>query len=136
MLERSRRAAAPLAVAAVLGAAVARVAAVDPSRPGAGPYPSCPLLRWTGLYCPACGGLRGLHALTRGDLPAALHANALAVAGYAVFAVLWAGWLLRTLRGGAGMRVPLRAPHWWALAALTLAFTVVRNLPPGAVLAP
>ncbi|MCA6091792.1 DUF2752 domain-containing protein [Streptomyces sp. SCA3-4] len=126
--------AAPLGVAAGLGAAVAWVAVVDPNRPGR--YPACPLLHWTGLYCPGCGGLRGLHALAHGDLVTALGANALAVAGYAVFAVLWGAWLVRAVRTGGGMPVDLRAKHWWVLAGIVLAFTTVRNLPFGAALAP
>ncbi|MEV5507506.1 DUF2752 domain-containing protein [Streptomyces orinoci] len=130
----TRRLAAPLGVAALLAAAAALVGTVDPNRPGR--YPACPLLAHTGLYCPGCGGLRGLYALTHGDMAAALRANALAAAGYAAFAVLWTVWLLRTLRGGEGLRLPLRAGHGWALGAVVAAFTVLRNLPWGAALAP
>ena len=42
---------------------------------------------------------------------------------------------LRVLRSRP-VTVPLRSPHWWALGVLALAFTVVRNLPSGAALAP
>ncbi|MFI9200848.1 DUF2752 domain-containing protein [Streptomyces sp. NPDC053048] len=130
----ARRLVAPLGVAAGLGAAVGWVAAVDPNRPGR--YPACPLLRWTGLYCPGCGGLRGLHALAHGDLVTALGANALAVAGYAAFAALWAAWLVRAVRAEGGMPPVVRARHWWAAAVLVVAFTLVRNLPAGSALAP
>lgn len=129
-----RRLAAPLGVAAGLAAAVTYVGAVDPGRPGR--YPACPLLHWTGLYCPGCGGLRGLHALAHGDLAGALGANALAVAAYAAFAGFWAVWCVRALRDGSGMRVALRPWARWALGGLVLAFTVVRNLPFGAALVP
>ncbi|MFI0740615.1 DUF2752 domain-containing protein [Streptomyces sp. NPDC021100] len=129
-----RRLGAPLGVAAGLGAAAALIGAVDPNEPGH--YPVCPLLHFTGLLCPACGGLRGLHALLHGDLPAALRANALAVPGYAVFAVLWAAWCVRAVRRDGGMPLALRPVHWWGIGLLVLAFTVVRNLPCGAVLAP
>ncbi|WP_336003994.1 DUF2752 domain-containing protein [Streptomyces sp. KLMMK] len=134
MRDRTRRLAAPLGVAAGLAAAFGFVGAVDPGRPGH--YPACPLLRWTGLYCPGCGGLRGVHALAHGDLPAALGANALAVAGYAAFAVLWCVWITRVLRGHEGVQLSPRARHWWALGTLVLLFTVVRNLPFGAALTP
>nr|WP_240003084.1 DUF2752 domain-containing protein [Streptomyces cinnamoneus] len=126
--------AAPLGVAAGVGAAVAWVAAVDPGRPGH--YPVCPLLSWTGLYCPGCGGLRGLHALAHGDPVAALGANALAVAAYAAFAVLWVRWLVAAVRTGGGMPVVPRARHWWLLGGILFVFTVVRNLPLGAALVP
>nr|WP_229348320.1 DUF2752 domain-containing protein [Streptomyces sp. UNOB3_S3] len=129
-----RRLAAPLGVAAGLGAAVALVGVVDPNRPGS--YPACPFLRWTGLYCPGCGGLRGLHALAHGDLGTALGANALAVAGYAAFAALWTLWLVRAARTGGGMPVGFRTEHVWALAGIVLLFTVVRNLPCGSALVP
>ncbi|MEV4439688.1 DUF2752 domain-containing protein [Streptomyces sp. NPDC049577] len=128
--------AAPLGVAAALAAAVGYVAAFDPGRPG--PYPPpCPLLHYAGLYCPGCGGLRGLHALAHGDLARAAGCNALALAGYAVFAALWVIWLIRAARhGDTGLRIALRAGHWWTVGAVIAAFTVVRNLPWGAALAP
>ncbi|MEV0369526.1 DUF2752 domain-containing protein [Streptomyces sp. NPDC050636] len=129
-----RRLAAPLGTLAAVTAAVGLVGAVDPNEPGH--YPVCPLLHLTGIYCPACGGLRSTHALAHGDLGTALGANALAVAGYAAFAVFWLVWLGRSARGlrTAGPRP--RAVHWWALAGLLLAFTAVRNLPFGTGLSP
>jgi hypothetical protein len=129
-----RRLAAPLGVLAATAAVFAYVGAVDPNEPGH--YPVCPLLHLTGLYCPACGGLRGAHALAHGDLAASLGANALAVAGYAAFAVFWAAWLVRALRGRPTRGPQPRAVHWWALGGLLLAFTVVRNLPFGTGLTP
>lgn len=131
----AHRLAAPLGVAAALAAAAACIGAVDPNEPGH--YPACPLLRHTGLYCPGCGGLRGVHALAHGDLATALGANALAVVGYAAFAVFWAVWLARALRPVPA--APARAPrpgHWWALGGVVLVFTVLRNLPFGSALIP
>ncbi|MFE1768360.1 DUF2752 domain-containing protein [Streptomyces angustmyceticus] len=129
-----RRLAAPLGVLAAATAAFAWLGAVDPNQPGH--YPVCPLLHLTGLFCPACGGLRSAHAVAHGDLAAALGANAPAVAGYAAGAVFWALWACRAARGlrTAGPRP--RAVHWWALGGLLLVFTVVRNLPFGSGLAP
>ncbi|MDT3400879.1 DUF2752 domain-containing protein, partial [Streptomyces sp. B1866] len=96
--------AAPLAVLTGTGAAFALVAAVDPGEPGH--YPVCPLWALTGLYCPTCGGLRSAHAVAHGDLPAALGANALAVAGYAAFAAWWTLWTVRAVRGRTGGHGP------------------------------
>ncbi|MEU3607718.1 DUF2752 domain-containing protein [Streptomyces sp. NPDC035033] len=129
----ARRLLAPLLTLAGAGAAFAYVGAVDPNEPGH--YPVCPLLRFTGLYCPGCGGLRSAHAVAHGDLVTALGANALAVAGYAVCAVLMAVWLVRAVRGTpTRLAVP---PAWGgALGALTALFAVVRNLPFGSALAP
>ena len=128
-----RRLAVPLGVLTAVAAGFAYVGSVDPNEPGH--YPVCPLLHYTGIYCPGCGGLRSAHAVVHGDLTTALGANALAVAGYAVFAVLWAVWAVRVARGRP-MRIALGRAHLWALGALVLVFTVVRNLPLGGWLHP
>ncbi|MBG0856077.1 DUF2752 domain-containing protein [Streptomyces spinoverrucosus] len=129
----TRRLAAPVGILAAVAAAFAYVGAVDPNEPGH--YPVCPLLRFTGLYCPGCGGLRSAHAVVHGDLPAALHANAIAVVGYLLFAVLWTVWVVRAARGRP-LRLDLRSVHLWTAGALLLLFTVVRNLPFGGWLHP
>ncbi|WP_435885014.1 DUF2752 domain-containing protein [Streptomyces tauricus] len=128
-----RRLAVPGGILLAVAAAFAYVGTVDPNEPGH--YPACPLLRYTGLYCPGCGGLRSAHAVVHGDLGTALGANAPAVIGYLVFAVLWTVWVVRTVRGRP-MRVDPGPPLLWALGALLLVFTVVRNLPFGGWLHP
>lgn len=130
---RLRRAAVPLGVLAGVVAAFAYVGSVDPNTPGH--YPVCPLLKYSGVYCPGCGGLRSAHAFAHGHLGAALGLNALAVAGFVLFAVLWTVWLSRTLRGRA-FEVRLRPVSWWAIGAMVLLFGVARNLPFGSALAP
>ncbi|MER6095521.1 DUF2752 domain-containing protein [Streptomyces sp. NPDC001728] len=128
-----RRLLVPVGVLAGVAAAFAYVGTVDPNEPGH--YPVCPLLRFTGIYCPGCGGLRSAHAFVHGDLPAALGANALAVIGYGVFAVVMALWLIRAARG-VPMRLAL-SPAWsWGIGAVLALFTLVRNLPFGSALAP
>ncbi|MEC4020260.1 DUF2752 domain-containing protein [Streptomyces sp. H27-D2] len=140
---RLRRAAEPLGLLVGAVAAFGYVGAVDPNQPGH--YPVCPLLAATGVFCPGCGGLRSAHAVAHGDLATALGANALAVAGYAAFALFLALWLVRALRptpAGAATgrgRAPGARPRpacLWLLGALVLAFTVVRNLPFGSGLTP
>jgi hypothetical protein len=127
------RLAVPAGVLAAVAGAFAYVGAVDPNQPGH--YPVCPLLRLTGVYCPGCGGLRSAHAFVHGDLPAALQANALAVAGYLGFALLWTGWAVRAARGQPSRFSP-GPVHLWTLGTLLLVFTVVRNLPFGGWLHP
>jgi hypothetical protein len=98
MTPRGRRLLAPLAVggAALLGAAYLGV--VDPNEPGH--YPLCPTQALLGVDCPGCGGLRCVHALTRGDLVGALDHNALAVLVLLPLAVIsWALWVRREWRG-------------------------------------
>jgi hypothetical protein len=127
------RLAVPAGVLAAVAVAFAYVGAVDPNEPGH--YPVCPLLHYTGLYCPGCGGLRSAHAFVHGDLPAALHANALAVLGYLAFAVLWTVWVVHAVRGRP-LRIYPRPGLVWSLGALLLVFTIVRNLPFGGWLHP
>ncbi|MGW7430754.1 DUF2752 domain-containing protein [Streptomyces sp. NPDC054861] len=116
-----------------VAAAFAYVGTVDPNEPGH--YPVCPLLRFTGLYCPGCGGLRSAHAFVHGEFGTALGANALAVVGYGLFAVVMAVWLIRAVRG-LPSRFVISPALWWAIGAVLAAFTLVRNLPFGAALAP
>lgn len=130
---RLRRIATPAGVLAVVVGAFAYVGSVDPNEPGH--YPVCPLLRFAGVYCPGCGGLRSAHAVAHGDLGAALGSNALAVVGYALFAVLWVLWTVRAA-AGKPLRIDLKPLHWWGIGAVLLIFTVVRNLPFGSALAP
>lgn len=125
--------AVPAAVLAAVAGAFAYVGSVDPGEPGH--YPVCPLLRFTGIHCPGCGGLRSAHAFIHGDVPGALHANAPAVLGYLGFAVLWTFWVVRVVRGRPA-RLDLGPVHLWTLGTLLLVFTVVRNLPFGGWLLP
>ncbi|MEU9729894.1 DUF2752 domain-containing protein [Streptomyces sp. NPDC048002] len=128
-----RRLAAPAGVLAAVAGAFAYVGTVDPNEPGH--YPVCPLLRFTGVYCPGCGGLRSAHAFAHGDLTAALQSNAVAVLGYLAFAALWTVWVVRAARGRP-LRLSPGTAQLWTLGALLLVFTVVRNLPFGGWLHP
>ncbi|MBV1942805.1 DUF2752 domain-containing protein [Streptomyces sp. BV286] len=128
-----RRLAVPGGILAAVVGAFAYVGTVDPNEPGH--YPACPLLRYTGLYCPGCGGLRSAYAVVHGDFGAALGANAVAVLGYAAFAALWTVWVVRSVRGRP-TRVDPGPSLLWTLGALLLVFTVVRNLPFGGWLHP
>ncbi|WP_042367060.1 DUF2752 domain-containing protein [Streptacidiphilus neutrinimicus] len=124
----------PLGLLGLGAAATAYVGAVDPNRPGH--YPGCPFLALTGWWCPGCGGLRAVHALTRGELRVALHDNVLVVALCGFTVSFWALWALRSLRGRPRPALRLSRPWLLSAALLVLAFTLVRNLPTGAFLAP
>jgi hypothetical protein len=114
-------------------AAVGYVAAVDPGS-GRGIHPDCPFLAMTGHPCPLCGGLRAVHALTRGDLAGAVSLNLMVV----VLVVLAAAEWVRRLSGRLAGRAVRPVPRWSypLLAAAFVAFGVIRNLPFGASLAP
>lgn len=124
---------APAAVGAAAVAGAVTVALVDPNE--AGHYPTCPFLAVTGLWCPGCGTLRAVHALTHGDVATAVDLNVLTVVLLPVLAVAWAGWLASRL----GRRsAPLPVPTWagLAIAGAVPGFWILRNLPFGTALAP
>ena len=122
-----------LAWAAGAAAALGAVAVLDPAAPGR--YPPCPVPAFTGLHCPGCGGLRCVSALAHADLGAALGANALAVT---ILAALLTFLALRLALAPLGRPLPAPPPRAvaWTLGGAALAFTVLRNLPIGAPLAP
>ena len=127
------RLAVPAGLLAAVAGAFAYVGTVDPGRPGH--YPPCPLYRWTGIYCPGCGGLRCAHAFVHGDLAGAFQDNAVAVLGFFAAAVLWTVWVVRAVRGRPpGMDIG--RGQLWLLGTLVALFTVVRNLPSGGWLHP
>jgi hypothetical protein len=114
----------PVSTAAVVGAATIYTAVVNPNTSGA--FPQCITKQFTGLDCPMCGGLRTVHALSRGDLTGALDHNALVVVLLPLVVAAWALWSARSL----GVEVPrVRWPRWapWAAIAFALVFAVVRN---------
>jgi hypothetical protein len=97
--DRTRRLLLPLGVGGAVLAATTYVALVDPGV--SGHYPTCPLKALTGLDCPACGGLRSVHALTHGDLIGAIDHNALvALLLVPVCVLLWLRWVGRSWRDG------------------------------------
>jgi len=124
--------AAPAATVLAGVAALTVVGLVDPNQ--AGNYPSCPVRSLTGLYCPGCGSLRALHALSHLHLGQAVGLNPLAMVMLPVVAVLWGRWAARCLGRGGPPRAAPRAI--WTLLGLVVAFTIARNLPAGAALAP
>jgi hypothetical protein len=115
---------AALAVGAIAGCAL--VAAVDPNEPGR--YPLCPTRSLLGIDCPACGTLRGMHALFGGRLSDALSHNLLLAVAVPVGVLVWVRLVLAAL-GRAPAQV--RAPAWAmsALLVVAVAYGVARNLP-------
>lgn len=132
-LRRRDRMVSPLSTAAVVIGGCAAVGLVDPNRPGH--YPTCPFLWVSGWYCPGCGSLRAVHALTHGDVQTAVDRNVLLVLAIPAIGVGWVRWARRRWRGDLPTGAP---PQWllWGLVAVVLAFWVLRNLAVGAWLSP
>ena len=92
-----------------------------------GSYGVCPLYALTGVWCPACGGLRATHDLAHADLAGAWSMNPLWVLAVPVVVVLWGRWVARSARG----RRARPAPAWtaWLLLVVVVGFGVLRNVP-------
>ena len=87
---RWREALPVLAVTTAGLAAAAALFAIDPNEPGH--YPTCPFLATTGLYCPGCGALRGIHDLLHGDIAGALARNPMTVIAVPYLILAWFTW--------------------------------------------
>lgn len=114
--------AAPIAVALGALGACAVLTVVDPNVPGR--LPLCPFRLATGFDCPGCGSLRAMHALTRGDVVAAMDHNVVTVLLLVALVLVWPRWV----RSG---RLPLggSAAPGYAIATGLALFWLVRNLP-------
>lgn len=124
----------PLLTGAAAAGGAAALVVRDPHQQGSWLF--CPILRFTGVPCPGCGGLRATHDLLTGDIAAALSSNAYVVASIVLATIGYAAWLPSAVRG--------RRPRWaehlpvvmsvWAVGLL--AFGALRLLPPLSVLRP
>ncbi len=126
---------APLQSLVVLGAATVAVHLRDPHVSGSWGF--CPSRLLFGIDCPGCGGLRAVNDLTHGDLAGASSSNLAFVVALPFIVVALGLWTARA-RGGRPYRIPARAvrPLTWATVVLLVVFTVLRNVPAGAWLAP
>jgi hypothetical protein len=129
---RTRRLAAPLLSAGVVGGLTAGLYYRDPHVRGSWGF--CPFKALTGLDCPGCGGLRAVNDLTHHDLAGAASSNLLLVVAIPFVVVLWSLWVRRRWRVTSGRLLPIRVPgaplRWGQVALAVLAlWTVVRNLP-------
>jgi hypothetical protein len=118
----------PLAVAAGAGLCCVAVWLGDPTTPG-GSLPVCPTKALLGIDCPGCGGMRMLYSLLHGNIPAALHYNAVSFVAVLLFVWSTVAWAIGRLRG----RAADSWLHWrWTPPAFGVVFVVwfvVRNLP-------
>lgn len=131
---RVRRIRGPVVVASGAVAAAALLYLRDPHRPGA--YGVCPFHALTGLWCPACGGLRATSDLLHGEVTAALSSNLFVLPLAVVAVVAWWGWARRRWNGADAASIAPGRTATVAVLAVLAVFTVLRNTPWGAALAP
>ncbi|WP_246006950.1 DUF2752 domain-containing protein [Actinomadura pelletieri] len=110
------------------------VAFRDPNE--AGHYPSCPFLAITGYYCPGCGMMRLVHALTHGDVGTAFGFNPLMFLLLPVLGYLFVRWTVLSARGLPMRSALLRPAVAYSFLGVVVVFWVVRNLPFAEALAP
>ncbi len=131
---RSDRMRTPLLTATTLAAATVALHVRDPHVTHS--WGVCPLYAMTGIYCPGCGGLRGVNDLTNGHLGQAASSNLLLVLALPFAAVFFARWAYGAWTGRDVRAIPAVPRAVTAgLILLAVVFTVVRNLP-GSWLAP
>ncbi|MFW5417436.1 DUF2752 domain-containing protein [Nocardiopsis sp. CNT-189] len=131
----------PLLLGAAGLAGTVMVHFVDPNEPGH--YPTCPWLTVTGTWCPGCGTMRAVHALSNFDIAGALEMNVFLVAMVPYLLYHYATWLYGAFRPRTrpprpwtrGRRI-LNAAWLWFLLVGIIAFWVLRNTPIGLFLAP
>ncbi len=116
-----------IAITGVLLLAAVLLFAFDPASSGI--FPPSPFRVLTGLYCPGCGTLRGLHQLLHGHWWAAINLNPLMVACLPVLAYAYLSYSVRVLLGRSLPTLFIRARWIWLLLKLILLYWVLRNIP-------
>ena len=94
-----------------------------------GLYPPCPFRLLTGLNCPGCGTLRGLHQLLHGHPLAALGLNPLLILMLPVMAYIFLSSALVAARGRGLPRVSPPPALIRAIFLVVIAFWILRNIP-------
>ena len=131
---RAERLRAPMLSAAAVAAATLALHVRDPHVSHS--WGVCPLYALTGLYCPGCGGLRGVNDLTNGHVGQAASSNLLLVLALPFVAIVFVRWVSGAWSGREVRAIP-EVPRavTYSLVVLAVLFTVARNLP-GSWLAP
>jgi hypothetical protein len=131
---RARRLLGPAATIGTLSLLTLALHARDPHQHGSWGF--CPSAAM-GVYCPGCGGLRAVNDLTHGQLGAAASSNLLLIVAMPVVVLLLGRWCLDAWTGRVRDH-SIRLAGWSTAVVLVamVAFTIARNLPAGAWLAP
>lgn len=131
---RARALAVPLAGAGAVSAGTLLLHATGGH--DLGPLATCWFHAGTGLYCPFCGSLRAVAALSHGEVLTALHDNAPVLLLGGVATLIWARTVMFALAGRSVDQPRTQGRANLALAAVLLMFAIYRNTGYGAWLAP
>jgi hypothetical protein len=91
-------------------------------------YPVCFFHQTTGLLCPGCGALRGLHQLLHGHLAAAFRFNPMLVVSLPFLFWFGARYALQK-KENQPASLALRPVWLWLTLGAVLVVSVLRNLP-------
>jgi len=131
---RWQRVAVPLGTIGALAGATVALHLRDPHASGSwGLCPSAQL----GFWCPGCGGLRAVNDLSNVQIADAASSNLLFVASIPLIVFLLGRWTIDRWRGTTRKSTFVTSTWFVAIVlSLMVVFSVVRNLPIGAWLAP
>ncbi len=101
-------------------------------------YAPCPFRWLSGLNCPGCGTLRGLHRLLHGDVAAAAGLNLLMVVSLPFLGYASVSKLVLAVSGRSLPRIPVSDGWTRLLLPAIVSFWILRNVPayPFSLLAP
>ena len=116
-----------LATTGEVVAGVATLVALDPEKTRL--VAPCPLRAVGGIDCPGCGTGRCLYDLVHGDVAAAFDHNPLTMLFVPVSLFALVVWWAPSLRRPWMTRVVASRVTTWALVAVMLVFSIVRNTP-------
>jgi Protein of unknown function (DUF2752) len=106
---------------------VASLAFIDPAETTF--IPMCPCLLLTGLYCPGCGSLRAIHAITGLRIDRAFGYNPLLVLFLPLFIWFFATNLATACWGPDKIKFSLPPAFAKSLLLIIVAYFVIRNIP-------
>jgi hypothetical protein len=92
-------------------------------------YPPSPFRAITGLFCPGCGTLRGLHQLLHGHFLAALELNPLMVISLPFMVYAYLSYAKKVLTGRRLPSVYIKSKWIWLLLKAIVAYWILRNIP-------
>jgi hypothetical protein len=106
---------------------VASLALLNPSETTF--IPMCPCRLLTGLYCPGCGSLRAIHAITQLRIDRALGYNPLLVLFVPLFIWFFAANLTTACFGPDKIKFSIPPAFAKSLLLIIMAYFVFRNIP-------
>jgi hypothetical protein len=92
-------------------------------------YPDSPFRELTGLYCPGCGTLRGLHQILHGNVKAAFALNPLMVACLPFVFWYYIKYAIEILAKKQVPKFFIPSKWIWFFLYFIIAYGILRNIP-------